>query len=135
MSIVATSIVAFEPEVGGRVELYRGNYTDYLDEHGKPVALYSDKVGVFRINKPQPSGGAGQTQFGRALSVPNIDIICANAPAAKGRVERAHLTLQGRLVKEIRLRGISDIESANELDIERLAPEVIPVAAAMASTP
>jgi hypothetical protein len=53
------------------------------------------------------------TQFGRALSELNIDIICANTPQAKGRVERAHLTLQDRLVKELRLAGIDSIEAAN----------------------
>jgi hypothetical protein len=60
------------------------------------------------------------TQFGRALSRLNIDILCANTPAAKGRVERAHLTLQDRLVKELRLRGISDVDSANDF-----APEFV----------
>ncbi len=92
----------------------------YLEQHGKPVALYSDKAGVFRVNKKEAHGGAGITQFGRALSSLNIDIVCANTPAAKGRVERAHLTLQDRLVKELRLRGISDIEAANAF-----APEFI----------
>ncbi len=92
----------------------------YLEQHGKPVALYSDKAGVFRVNKKEAQGGAGVTQFGRALSSLNIDILCANTPAAKGRVERAHLTLQDRLVKELRLRGISDIETANAF-----APEFI----------
>ena len=43
----------------------------------------------------------------------NIDVICANTPAAKGRVERAHQTLQDRLVKELRLRGISDQDAGN----------------------
>ena len=43
----------------------------------------------------------------------NIDILCANSPQAKGRVERAHKTLQDRLVKELRLAGICDIEAAN----------------------
>ncbi len=85
----------------------------YLAQHGKPVALYSDKASVFRVNKDEPQGGTGITQFGRALSSLNIDIICANTPAAKGRVERAHLTLQDRLVKELRLREISDVDSAN----------------------
>ena len=66
----------------------------YLEQHGKPVALYSDKASVFRSNKNEPEGGAGVTQFSRALSSLNIDIICANTPAAKGRVERIHLTLQ-----------------------------------------
>ena len=85
----------------------------YLDHHGKPVALYSDKASVFRNNTKEPQGGAGVTQFGRALRRLNIDILCANTPAAKGRVERAHLTLQDRLVKELRLRGISDVDGAN----------------------
>ena len=53
------------------------------------------------------------TQFGRALHELNIDIICANAPQAKGRVERANGTLQDRLVKEMRLAGISTIEAGN----------------------
>jgi hypothetical protein len=55
----------------------------------------------------------GVTQFGRALSELNIDIICANTPQAKGRVERANLTLQDRLVKELRLAGIDSMEAAN----------------------
>src|SRR6202140_3947078 len=54
------------------------------------------------------------TQFGRALHELNIDIICANSPQAKGRVERAFGTLQDRLVKELRLTGIDTIEAANE---------------------
>ena len=92
----------------------------YLEQHGKPVALYSDKATIFRVNRKEPHSGAGVTQFGRALSSLNIDILCANTPAAKGRVERAHLTLQDRLVKELRLRGISDVEAANAF-----APEFI----------
>ena len=93
----------------------------YLEQHGKPVALYSDKAGVFRVNKKEPHGGAGVTQFSRALGSLNIDILCANTPAAKGRVERAHLTLQDRLVKELRLRGISDIGAANAFAPEFMA--------------
>ena len=86
---------------------------EYLEQHGRPVALYSDKAGVFHVNAKEAKGGDGVTQFARAMHSLNIDIICANTPAAKGRVERAHLTLQDRLVKELRLRGISEIASAN----------------------
>ncbi len=86
----------------------------YLEQHGRPVAFYSDKAGIFRINAKQPKGGEGTTQFARALAELNIDILCANSPQAKGRVERAHQTLQDRLVKELRLRGIASIETANE---------------------
>ncbi|MBW2397432.1 MAG: ISNCY family transposase [Deltaproteobacteria bacterium] len=85
----------------------------YLESHGKPVAFYSDKAGVFRINAANKRKPDGMTQFGRALSDLNIDIICASTPQAKGRVERAHLTLQDRLVKELRLEGISSVAEAN----------------------
>ena len=81
----------------------------YLEAWGKPVALYSDKHGVFRVNQTGALGGDGMTQFGRALDALNIDIICANSSQAKGRVERAHKTLQDRLVKELRLAGASSL--------------------------
>src|SRR4030095_15066149 len=64
-------------------------------------------------SKEDAAGGDGITQFGRALSELNIEILCANSSQAKGRVERAHATLQDRLVKELRLAGISDLEAAN----------------------
>ena len=69
----------------------------YLEEHGKPVAFYSDKHGIFRVNSKEAAGGDGVTQFGRALLALNIDIICANSPQAKGRIERAFGTLQDRM--------------------------------------
>src|SRR2546421_10629445 len=85
----------------------------YLRRHGKPVALYSDKHSIFRVSNENAASGNGMTQFGRALSELNIEILCANTSQAKGRVERAHHTLQDRLVKELRLAGISTIEAAN----------------------
>jgi hypothetical protein len=86
----------------------------YLRRHGKPVAFYSDKHSIFRVAKDGTAGrGGGVTQFGRALGELNIDIICANSPQAKGRVERMNQTLQDRLVKELRLRGISSSEEGN----------------------
>lgn len=88
----------------------------YVVTFGKPVALYSDKFGVFRVNKPYLANKAdstGLTQFGRAMHELNIELICANSPQAKGRVERANQTLQDRLVKELRLRGIADVDAAN----------------------
>jgi len=85
----------------------------YLEAHGKPVAFYSDKHSIFRVNSKDAAGGERVTQFGRALAELNIDIICANLPQAKGRVERAFGTLQDRLVKELRLAGIATIAAAN----------------------
>jgi transposase len=93
----------------------------YLECHGKPVAFYSDKASVFRVNKPNATGGDGHTQFARALFELNIEGICANSSQAKGRVERAHQTLQDRLVKELRLRDISTMEAANAFMPEFIA--------------
>ena len=87
----------------------------YLEAWGKPVAFYSDKHGVFRVNHPGALGGDGMTQFGRALHALNIDIICANSSPAKGRVERAHKTLQDRLVKELRLAEAATLAQGNAL--------------------
>ena len=87
----------------------------YLECHGKPVAFYSDKHSVFRINQPGAVGGDGMTQFGRCLHTLNIDIICANSPQAKGRVERANKTLQDRLVKELRLQGVDTLAAGNAM--------------------
>jgi hypothetical protein len=77
------------------------------------VAFYSDKHAVFRINQTGATGGTGLTQFGRALHELNIDILYANSSQAKGRVERMNKTLQDRLVKALRLEGISTLEAAN----------------------
>src|SRR5918912_767762 len=84
----------------------------YIEAHGKPVAFYSDKHGIFRVNHPDAAGGDSVTQFGRALHELSVAIICADSPQAKGRVERAHKTLQDRLVKELRLAGVSTVEAA-----------------------
>ncbi len=85
----------------------------YLEQHGKPVAFYTDKHAVFRVNKPSGLHGDGMTQFGRALKALSIEIICANSSQAKGRVERANKTLQDRLVKELRLAGVSTMQHGN----------------------
>src|SRR5258708_36977923 len=92
---------------------YFETLTTYLQHHGKPVTFYSDKHSIFRVSNENAVSGNGMTQFGRALSELNIEILCANTSQAKGRVERAHHTLQDRLVKELRLAGISTIDSAN----------------------
>jgi transposase len=85
---------------------------NYLTRFGKPFALYSDRHSIFRVNKPTKAGAA-ISQLGRALKELRIELICANSPQAKGRVERANGTLQNRLIKEMRLLGISTIHDAN----------------------
>jgi len=84
----------------------------YVKKYGRPLSFYSDRHNIFRANKAADS--VGETQFERAMKELGIETICANSPQAKGRVERANRTLQDRLVKELRLNNISDIESANQ---------------------
>jgi transposase len=85
----------------------------YLERYGKPVAFYSDKHAIFRVNSKEAKAGDGMTQFGRALHELNIEIICAHAPQSKDRVERCFGTLQDRLVKELRLAGVDSPEAGN----------------------
>lgn len=98
------------------------NYFDatkaYVKAHGKPLALYTDKHSVFRINSSKEGQSAtsdshGDTQFSRALKSLGIEVIYAHSPQAKGRIERLYQTLQDRLVKELRLANVSDIKAAN----------------------
>ena len=76
------------------------------------VSLYSDKHAIFRVSGPEKRNTT-VTQFGRVLYDLAIELICANSSEAKGRVERANQTLQDRLIKEMRLEGITGIEAAN----------------------
>ena len=92
---------------------YCGLLQQYLAAHGRPAGLYTDKHGIFRVNIPNTSSGDNLTQFGRAMQSLEIPILCANTPQAKGRVERANKTLQDRLVKEMRLRGINNMQQGN----------------------
>lgn len=91
---------------------YMSVLEQYIGHHGLPVALYSDRHSIFRINAKEAHSEA-QTQFSRALAQLGISGIQANSPQAKGRVERANQTLQDRLVKEMRLNKINDQVTAN----------------------
>jgi hypothetical protein len=68
----------------------------YIRLHGKPLAFYSDKHSVFKVNAKEVQNGNAITQMGRALKELDITLICAHTPQAKGRVERANQTLQDR---------------------------------------
>jgi transposase len=92
---------------------YCGLMQQYLAAHGRPGGLYTDKHGIFRVNIPNGSQNDNLTQFGRAMQELEIPILCANTPQAKGRVERVNQTLQDRLVKEMRLRGINTMQQGN----------------------
>ena len=92
-------------------QAYMETLQTYLTHYGRPVALYSDRHGIFRVN--QGDRDNQRTQFSRALDTLDIAPIHAHTPQAKGRVERANQTLQDRLVKELRLRNISSNAAAN----------------------
>jgi hypothetical protein len=90
----------------------------YLTRHGRPIAFYVDKDSIYKVNRQATLEEELQdlspiTQFTRAMTDLGIEVICANSPQAKGRVERSFGTHQDRLVKELRLAGISDKETAN----------------------
>jgi hypothetical protein len=90
----------------------------YLEQHGRPVAVYSDKASLFQVtpraihhrDAPAPQ----LTQIGRALKELNIEWIAAHSPQAKGRIERSFQTAQDRLVKGLRQVGAKDLETANQ---------------------
>lgn len=86
---------------------------EYIEKHGRPEAFYPDKHGVFRVNREGALSGDGRTQFGRAMEELEIELICANSPQAKGRVERRNRDFQNRLLKAMRIAKICDIEAAN----------------------
>jgi transposase len=92
----------------GYLELLR----NHILAHGVPLALYSDRHGIFRVNAKEVESGDGLTELGRVVGRLKIEQICATTPQAKGRVERANQTLQDRLVKELRLADIKDMASA-----------------------
>jgi transposase len=88
--------------------------------YGIPKALYTDKKNVFVTDREpsleeQLAGDKPMTAFGKACTKLGIEIITANSPQAKGRVERKHGVFQNRFVKELHLQGISTIEKANEV--------------------
>ena len=110
----ATSkIVHLRFEESETTEGYFKAMLGYIKQYGLPVSLYSDKHSIFRVNMPETKH-EGETQFKRAMDNLGIEVIYANSAEAKGRVERANQTLQDRLVKELRLAGINDIETANK---------------------
>ena len=95
---------------------------DIIERHGVPLALYSDRHGIFQRSPKEPESLAEQlrgrrdpTQLGRALEELDIRLILAHTPQAKGRIERAWGTFQDRLVSEMRLAGATTIEQANKL--------------------
>ena len=111
-------------EVFGRFYTYEGtfpamdSFRRYIAAYGIPFSFYVDRHSAYKTTR-QPNldedlkGEFAKTQFARLLNELNVKTIFAQSPQAKGRIERVFETLQDRLVKELRLAGISNLEQAN----------------------
>lgn len=110
--------------VFGRFYDYEGtipamdSFKRYIKKYGIPLSIYLDKHTTYKSPteptlEDELSGTEPVSQFGRALHELGVEIIHANSPQAKGRIERLFKTLQDRLVKEMRLKGICSIAEAN----------------------
>lgn len=96
----------------------------YIEEHGRPAAVYLDKFSTYKVNHEHAVDNAEMlTQFERAMRELDIKLIKANSPEGKGRIERLFGTLQDRLVKEMRLRNIKSVEDANRFVSEEYLPD------------
>lgn len=100
----------------------------YLERRGRPESFYVDRDSIYKVNYADPDCALWRTdepmtQFGRAMKELGIEVIFACSPQAKGRVERGFATHQDRLVKELRLRGISNIADANRYLWETYIPD------------
>ena len=115
------TLIAFVDDASGRLQYARFEPAEtsraylralraYVTLYGLPVALYTDRHSIFGKHNPEDPR---PTQFERAARSLDIEPILALTPQAKGRVERAFQTLQDRLVKALRLEGISTLEQAN----------------------
>lgn len=100
-----------------------GYWQEYMSIYGKPLAIYTDKFSTYKMNHKMAIGNPDtKTQFGRALETLRVEVIFANSPQAKGRVENKFKTFQDRLIKELRLAGIKTIEEANRFLNEKFIP-------------
>ena len=101
------------------------SFGGFVRENGIPVSVYLDRHSTYKVNRKTTveedlEGDGAQTQFQRVMKQMGVKIIHARSPQAKGRVERLFETLQDRLVKELRLAGVTTIEGANEFLIPYL---------------
>jgi hypothetical protein len=97
-------------------------FKSYIELYGRPHMVYTDHGGAYKVNIGN-ANGEKKTQLGRALNQLGIELIFANSPQAKGRIERNHGTHQDRLIKEMRLREISTIEAANKYLEDEYIPQ------------
>lgn len=99
-------------------------WKEYIEKHGKPLGIYLDKFSTYKINhKAAVDNAELMTQFQRAMKTIGTELITANSPEAKGRIERLFQTLQDRLVKEMRLANINTPEEGNRFLEEIFIPK------------
>jgi len=112
--------------VYGRFYGYEGtipamdSFKRYIKKYGIPMSVYLDKHTTYKSPAKPLEDEEPLSEFGRALTELGVEIIYANSPQAKGRVERLFKTLQDRLVKEMRLKGVSSIEEGNKFLVRYL---------------
>lgn len=98
-------------------------FLEYFDKNGFPISIYLDKFSTYKINHKNAVDNKDMiTQFERAMNQVGVNPIVAHSPEAKGRVERMNGTLQDRLVKELRLAGITTPREANKF-LEEYIPK------------
>lgn len=98
-------------------------WQEYFHKNSLPISIYLDKFSTYKINHKNAADNQDLiTQFARAMNQVGVKPITAHSPEAKGRVERIFGTLQDRLVKELRLVGITTIEAANKF-LEEYIPK------------
>lgn len=107
------------------VEPTFGFWKEYIIKNGKPCSIYVDKFSTYSMNRQTAKENEDAlTQFKRAMEKDlRIEVITANSPQAKGRIERLFKTLQDRLIKELRLNHISAAKEANEFLEKIYMPE------------
>lgn len=99
-------------------------WLSYVEAYGLPVAIYLDKFSTYKVNhKNAVDNKEFMTQFERAMTELGVQVICANSPEAKGRVERLFGTLQDRMVKEMRLADVKKRDEANRFVCEKYLPD------------
>lgn len=123
----ATSLVTARFYEGETTEASYGVFEAWVLEHGMPSSIYPDRDSIYRCERAptleeELAGIEPATQFGRVMAGFGVKMILARSPQAKGRVERCNRTLQDRLVKDLRLAGISDLEAANEFLRKKFLP-------------
>ena len=104
-------------------------FSEYVGYYGLPRALYVDHDSIYETTRDSTVDEALRdasplTQFGRAMKTLQVELILANSPQAKGRVERRHGVLQDRLVKALRLKKISTLEAGNKFLEESFLDEL-----------